>query len=364
MMNIELEMGSIVHGQLPKGCVMCERGSKMVLLVTGKCLFNCFYCPLSEKKQDHQVVYADELLVKGNDDIIFEADSISAEGTGITGGDPLVDVEQTIRFIRHLKDRFGKAHHIHLYTATPDSEKIKKLAEAGLDEIRFHPPPSSWKEFSRTGYPGAIRTALEKGMDAGLEIPVLPDMRTEILALIEAAGKSGARFINLNELEFSETNWRELKARGYEIKDDVSSAARGSEELAREIVGRFQGPMTIHYCSSSFKDGIQLRKRIMRRAENTATPLEVITDDGTFIKGVIESHEPEVLARAISEEFEIPADLIRHDVEKGRIELGAWILEEIARDILEKHECQCFIVEEYPTADRLEVERRPLGEHQ
>jgi len=360
-MNTELEMGSMVHGQLPKGCIMCERGSKMVLLVTGKCLFNCFYCPLSEKKQDRKVVYADELLVKGDDDIIFEANAISAEGTGITGGDPLVDIDQTVRLIRLLKDNFGKEHHIHLYTATPDPEMIKKLAEAGLDEIRFHPPPSSWKDISLTKYPEAIRTALESGMCTGLEIPALPDMKKDMLALIETARKSGAQFINLNELEFSETNWKELKAHGYEIKDDVSSAAKGSEELARSITEKHQGDMTIHYCSSSFKDGIQLRRRIMRRAENTATLLEIITDDGTFIKGVIEVPDPEELVPFLTQEYEIPSDLIRHDMEKERIEIAAWVLEEIALEVMEEHDCQCFIVEEYPTADRLEVERRPLG---
>ncbi len=359
-MKTELENGSMVSGQLPKGCVMCERGSKMVLLVTGQCFFECFYCPLSEKKQDQQVVYADELLVKEDDDIIFEADAISAEGTGITGGDPLVNIEQTLRLIRLLKDKYGKKHHIHLYTATPEPEMIRMLAKAGLDEIRFHPPPSSWNNLARTKYPEAIKTALESGMDAGLEIPTLPDMKVEIIALIETAQESSVQFINLNELEFSETNWRELKARGYEIKDDISSAARGSEELALQIIKDHTGEMTIHYCSSSFKDGIQLRRRIMRRAENTATPLEMISYDGTFIKGVIECPDPEALAEAISEEYDIPLDLIRHDKEKGRVELGAWILEEIAPEIMEEHDCQCFIVEEYPTADRLEVERRPL----
>ncbi len=359
-MNTELEMGSMVHGQLPKGCVMCARGSKMVLLVTGQCFFECFYCPLSEKKQNRPVVYADELLVKDDNDIIFEADAISAEGTGITGGDPLVDIDQTVRLIHLLKNKYGKEHHIHLYTATPDPEKIKKLAEAGLDEIRFHPPPSSWKEFSRTKYPEAIRMSLESGMDAGLEIPALPDMTVEILALISAARESGARFINLNELEFSETNWEELKARGYEIKDDVSSAAKGSEEVARRITREDKDEMIIHYCSSSFKDGIQLRKRIMRRAQNTATPLEIITDDGTFIKGVIECGTPKTFVGKIASDFEIPDDLIRFDEEKDRIEIAAWILEEIADDVTREYGHKCFIVEEYPTADRLEVEKQPL----
>ncbi len=352
----EMDNGSLYKGKLPTGCIMCERGSKMVLLVTGECFFECFYCPLSKEKQGKKVVYADELKAEVDSDLILEAKAIGAEGTGITGGDPMDDIQQTIHFIKLLKDTFGPSHHIHLYTATPDKDKIIQLAEAGLDEIRFHPPPSAWVKFSNTNYPSSIKTAKEHGLQTGLEIPTLPDMMVETTSLVRSAEECDVDFINLNELEFSESNWEELKARGYEIKDDISSAAKGSEEMACKIIRGHEGPMTIHYCSASFKDGIQLRRRILRRAENTATPLEIISDEGTFIKGIILCDDPEEQMKIIASTFEIPEDLIRFDVKKHRIEIAAWILEEIAEVI----DGQCFIIEEYPTADRLEVERRPL----
>lgn len=47
------------------------------------------------------------------------------------------------------------------------------------------------------------------------------------------------------------------------------------------------------------------------------------------------------------------------DKEKERIEVAPWILEEIFEDL----PYDSFIVEEYPTADRLEVEREPLKRH-
>ena len=43
----------------------------------------------------------------------------------------------------------------------------------------------------------------------------------------------------------------------------------------------------VHYCSVSFKDGVQLKNRIKRRAEHIAKPYDVITNDGTLIKGAI-----------------------------------------------------------------------------
>jgi len=49
--------------------------------------------------------------------------------------------------------------------------------------------------------------------------------------------------------------------------------------------------------------------------------------------------------------------MVGWDDEKGRIETSPFILDEIA----DKLSYKCYLVEEYPTADRLEVEREPLN---
>jgi pyruvate formate-lyase activating enzyme-like uncharacterized protein len=54
--------------------------------------------------------------------------------------------------------------------------------------------------------------------------------------------------------------------------------------------------------------------------------------------------------------FDIPKKLVWIDLEKKRLEVAPWILEEIAADL----PYPSSVVEEYPTADRLEVERIPL----
>jgi pyruvate formate-lyase activating enzyme-like uncharacterized protein len=352
-----LPNSSFVQGSLPVSCVMCQHGSKLVLLVTGICGHDCYYCPLSSKKKGHDDTYADEKLVESDADIIFEAKSIGARGTGITGGDPLLVMARTLHHIRLLKKTFGRKHNIHLYTATPDLKKIALLADAGLDEIRFHPPPDSWDSLGTTKYPDALRQARASGMRAGIEIPAIPGLEKSIIRMAREAKKAGAQFINLNELEFSEPNWDALHSRGFKIKDDVSSAAKGSQETAGKIAAALEGALIVHYCSSSFKDATQLRNRLLRRAKIVATGLEIITEDGTFLKGVIETAKPETLVRKLKRDFGIPARLIRHDKEKNRVEIAAWVLEELPAD----YEGQRFIVEEYPTADRLEVERRPIN---
>ncbi len=352
---IILPNGSVTNKPVVRGCKLCEEGAKLVLFVTGICHAGCFYCPLSERKMNHDVIFADEMPVHRDEDILLEARLIEAKGTGITGGDPMEVVDRVVHYIHLLKDNFGKEHHIHLYTASGSKEKIEKLGAAGLDEIRFHPPPLLWKNMYGSIYEKRIDWSIEMGMDVGIEVPVLPDLHDELVSLVKFANDKGV-FVNLNELEYSETNYQALNARGYEPKNDVSSAVKGSEELAYEVVG-MDWDTIVHYCSSSFKDGVQMRRRLMRRAKNVKKDYENITDDATLILGVIEGKNLEEIYRVLREEFEVPENLIAINNERNRVEISPYILEEIASDI----PWNAYEVEEYPSWDRLQVERVKLN---
>jgi pyruvate formate-lyase activating enzyme-like uncharacterized protein len=323
----------------------------MVLLVTGRCSTGCFYCPLSLEKRGKDVTFANERKVASDDEILDEARTIDAHGTGITGGDPVTCLERTVHFIKLLKKEFGPEHHIHLYTSSLDPKAFRALEEAGLDELRLHPPADMWSSMSGTKLAEFKRSTK---MKVGFEVPALPGEKEGLSALIAFAAEAGFDFVNLNELEFSEGNWERLSERSMEVKDDVSSAVKGSEELALELVGKAQR-IPVHYCSSSFKDSVQLRKRIKRRALRVALPSDVITEEGTLLKGVVEGPMNEIVAM-LRDEFEVPPELYRKDEEKKRVEVAPWVLEELFSEL----PYESFLVEEYPTADRLEVEREPL----
>lgn len=392
------EFESRLLGMDPTGCIHCREGGKMVLLVTGLCTCGCYYCPLSEKKMGNDVVYANELQVtKGShhgsekdeasrdqsiaenseeidEMIVDEALSISATGTGITGGDPMLVLDRTLHFIRLLKHRFGAGHHIHLYTASiPTRKQLEILKEAGLDEIRFHlvdvldlyTPRESLDDGSDlddfiTGYLDAIRESLMVGLSAGVEIPVIPDQIELLDWVTRKLETAGCEFLNLNELEFSPTNAEALVRRGFTVRDELSSAALGSKETAYDLldrVARRGSSMAVHFCSSRYKDAGQLRRRLHRRALNVAMPHELITDDDTFLIGVLEpAWDLELFAEELMKTFEIPEDLVHVNKGKNRVEIAPWVLQEIADDIL----VPSFIIEEYPTSDRLEVERENL----
>lgn len=341
-------------GSLPKGCVHCKSGRKLVLFVTGRCYQNCVYCPISIEKRGKDVVWANELMVENDEDVLYEAKMIDAVGAGITGGEPALVVDRVEHYLHILKANFSYFH-THLYTTTHTKETIKRFENAGLDELRFHIPVKYWDNLAKSQYAEAIKFALGTKMTVGIEVPVFPNRAVELRRLLKDGFDLGIEFVNLNELEFSDTNWEGLRRLKIREKGGVSAAAKGSEEVALRMLKEFED-FRVHYCSSAFKDTVQLRNRLLRRAKNVAKEYEVVTEEGTLLRGIIYCEDPLKLKRKLVEEFEIPENLVEVVKGKNIVLTHPGILEEIAKELGEK----AYIVEVYPTEDGLEVERIPL----
>ncbi|MEM0128867.1 MAG: radical SAM protein [Thermoplasmata archaeon] len=359
---VPLPMASGHRGPLSPACTQCAEGRKMVLFVTGLCRFRCFYCPVSPQRNQKDVVYANERLVTGDEDVIAEARAIGAGGTGITGGDPLGAIDRVEHYVRLLKGTFGPDHHIHLYTHEPNPEKLRRLARAGLDEFRLHIPHYLWGSLEGAG--SAYRRVLEEapawGIRRGVEIPVLPDKEAELRRLMRTLEGIGVDFVNLNELEFSETNEEGLHRRGYRLDPRNGWGVHGSRAVAERIVRTAGVRVPLHYCSSRFKDSVQLRQRLRRRAERTAPPFARTTEDGTVLLGVVEAGARANLRRLadrIARNAGLGAGDYRIDFARRRVELAPEVLRRVAPAL----RVPAFAVEEYPTADALEVEREPLN---
>ncbi len=341
---MEKDNSGSFYNYLSEGCRLCYKGAKMVLFVTGLCGKDCFYCPVSNKKLGNDAIFANERLIEKDDDLIEEAISMDALGTGITGGEPLLRLNRVVHYITLLKNRFGDSHHIHLYTASaPSKDVLESLKNAGLDEIRFHPPQNLWTDINRTPYQKSIITAHKLGLSTGIEIPSIPSDFSGILSLLEDIDG----FLNLNELEFSETNADELKKRNCATIDDVSAAVSGSREVAASLQAN-----KLHFCSSPFKDAVQLRERFKRIAKKTARDFDEITDDGTLVYGVIEGEGLKILKEA-----EVTEDM--YSIIDGSIETAWWIAEDLAEEF-KKTGCSISVIERYPMKNGMLVEKTPL----
>lgn len=349
---VRTSANSLLLGRMSKGCRLCIRGAKLVLFVSGLCKRGCYYCPLSEKRRDKDIVYANERPVKSGRDIINEAKLIDALGTGMTGGDPSLRLRRVLRYLRLLKRRFGRHHHVHMYCGgNLSAEQLHRLKRAGLDEIRFH----TWSARQ-------VELALNVGIQAGIEIPAIPSTFRRTTKLLRELDRIRCPIVNLNELEFSDTNLSELRAKGFEIKSDESMAVKGSEKFARKVLewAAKNTRLNIHYCPSALKDNVQLRNRLRRRAKNVAMPHDVITEDGLLVKGVICGLLKDKLAavrRRLIKKYSIPGELILIDREKNRVEMAWHVAEKLAK--LEP-DLKFALIEEYPTYDRLETMFVPL----
>ncbi|MDQ1276375.1 MAG: uncharacterized protein QG610_1952 [Euryarchaeota archaeon] len=325
----------------------------MVLFVTGLCPKSCFYCPLSDERRGKDLVFANERPVKSDENLLKEAELMDAQGTGITGGEPLLKMERVLYYIRLLKSSFGKEHHIHLYTSlAPDRKTLEKLAEACLDEIRLHPPQAVWGKLMQNPYASALQNAKDLGMEVGIEIPSLEGAE-KVAAFAEEMGI----FLNLNELEFSDNNYEALLKNGFSLESDTSCAAAGSCVYAENA---FRACGRVHFCSSTYKDAVQLRKRFQRIAKNTAREFDEITEDGTLNYGIINGGD-QAQAEEILRESEEPDEVF--EVKEGKIEIAWWVLEDLKEGLKEELEpsgTKIFIIERHPFEDGLIVELIPL----
>jgi pyruvate formate-lyase activating enzyme-like uncharacterized protein len=374
-------------GFLPKGCKMCVKGRKLVLFITGICNRKCCYCPISDEKKDKDIIYANEwctdfpggeLRPEDLDIIIEEAQLSGAEGAGITGGDPLLVLDRTVSAILRLKKKFGRKFHIHLYTSLENvtKEKLKLLFDAGLDEIRFHPDienPAVWD-----------RIILAKGFrwDIGVEIPVIPFLEKETFKLLDYLdGKID--FLNLNELELSDSSANKLHEMGCNPKDEESYAVEGSEEMAirlMDYVIEKEYRYTIHYCTVRLKDGVQMARRIKHRSKNAATEQDRVTSEGMLIRGVIylkdltpgfgyrkklKEMNKEDREKTIAELEKAKDDLVlklrikTSDILTDEYKLRLLTSEELVRKHSKEIKVMDYVVavvEEYPTKDALELD--------
>ncbi len=267
-------------GTLPDGCRMCMQGEKSVLFLTGICGRSCFYCPLSEERKESSKMWINEREVKDDSDIIDEIKKCGSKGVGITGGEPLTDIRRFCRYVKLLKKEFGKSFHIHAYTsrATLNKEDIEQIETSGLDALRFH-------VFDMEN----LKLEKRPSFKIAIEIPSIPGKKEMLKKLIKDAD-GVVDYINLNELEFSDTNSEAMTKKGFMLRDEEDFAVAGSRELSVRLLrytAKYTEDISVHACSASTKYDFQYWNRLRKRAKNIKRPWETVTMQGLIRKGVI-----------------------------------------------------------------------------
>ncbi len=266
-------------GTPPPGCRICFSGASIVIFITGKCNDTCYYCPISFDRRGREVVFVDDEPVSSLYDIVEEAYAVRAKGAAITGGDPLLSIDRTIIVIDLLKNEFGDKFHIHLYTSGryADKQVLKALDRIGLDEIRFHPVDERY--LKRIEF--AVK---ETSMSVGIEVPAIPGSLDWLKKLAIFLEQIGGKFMNINELEASESNIEALSKRGFRISDDGISV-KGSYETAMEFIkwaSENIKNINVRFCPALYKDFYQMRNRFVRKAAIIGKAYEKHSLSGTL----------------------------------------------------------------------------------
>ncbi len=374
---------SYLIGKLAEGCKLCVQGRKSVMYITGLCLRRCYYCPLSDDKRYKDVICINEEKIKDTEKgirtLLEEIKISKSKGVGITGGDPLLRLHRTVRYIRLFKKTFGKKFHIHLYTSLNliSAKILKKLYEAGLDEIRFHLDLENKKLWPR------LSMTKKYNWKVGVEIPAIPDKYERIIELVEFI-KDKVDFLNINELEYSDTNSQFLSQRKFYTKNFMSYAIKGSEKTAKKVLRYIEKKnikLNTHYCTAKLKDAVQLQKRIELRSKSIKKEYDQRTADGMLIRGVIylKGLEPgfsykqrlkkanktralkklETTLMKLKAKYNIPGKLMEIDTKLMRILTTPVIASRLKKEI-KKMGCVPCIIEEHPTADNLIVTLQKL----
>ncbi|MFW9823408.1 MAG: radical SAM protein [Candidatus Thorarchaeota archaeon] len=281
---------------IPKGCKLCLKGLKTVFFINGVCQKpdHCsWYCPISSERKEKDSSFANEIMINSKEELLEEINKVEAHGISITGGEPLSEMNynKTIEYIKYIKTQKGKKFHIHLYTngVNFNENMAEELLLAGLDEIRFHPDKEHWM---------SIKIAIDKGLIAGAEIPVIPnrDSIENLKELIIYLDRIKAYFVNLNEFEYCFPNSESLKERGFYLEKGSIASVVNSRQTAFELIKDLGKKISlkIHFCSITAKDYYQLKRRYLRRAKNIRLPFEVITEEGLLVYGQLEGKKEDL----------------------------------------------------------------------
>ena len=282
----------LVYQDLSPGCRLCGEGAWSCLFINNLCNGRCFFCPSAQISKSEPATNG--IPFPNPRDYIDYIQKFNIQGAGISGGEPLLTFDRTLRFVDKIKKTFGQALYLWLYTngLVADQEKLTKLQEAGLDEIRFNLIASDY-DLSK------IKMAVSLIPTVTVEIPAAPDHAERLKRLLHELQDLGVRFLNLHQLRCTPHNARAMIQKGYTLLHGPKATVLESELTALRTIqyaieNRIQLP--INYCSFVYKDGAQTLAYRQRLAALICKPFEDITALGAIRRMSLREH-PAALAK-------------------------------------------------------------------
>lgn len=241
------------HQNISKGCQICGSGKWSCLFITNKCNASCFYCP-ARQDQDEQPS-TQGLNFDNPIDYAEYVKHFGFKGVSFSGGEPLLFFDRTLEYLKAVRKICGSEIYIWMYTngILADPEKLQKLADEGLNEIRF--------DIGATGYK-LDKVKLAKGIIpvVSIEIPAVPEEKNRLLSLLPQMVEAGVHHLNLHQMRLTSYNADKVVKKGYTIINAEKPIVLESELTVLEIIQFAKEQninLGINYCSFHFKNRFQ-----------------------------------------------------------------------------------------------------------
>lgn len=245
-------------GKLPQACRFCAMGRWACIFPVTSCTRRCFFCPteLNDRHRD-RFAYVWKDRMKNEKGLIDHLSALKPATVSFSGGEPMLALKRVLRITGAIRKRFGKAVRVYLYTNGDlvNERNLKKLKEAGLDEMRFN--------LAANGYNiKPVKLAVRYFEDVYVEMPAIPEDEPRVRRLLLKLNRIAVKGVNLHELNVHAENAGRLKARGYEfLLGRQASAVLGSFEM---ILGLFEFAagknlgLNLTSCTNEYKEKVMV----------------------------------------------------------------------------------------------------------
>jgi pyruvate formate-lyase activating enzyme-like uncharacterized protein len=280
--------GTKVHYlDLSPGCRICGEGRWSCLFINSRCNARCFYCPSPQpsigEPLTNTIPFPDP---KDYDDYLH---AFGFRGMSISGGEPLLTFDRTVRFVSNTKRRFGAGMHVWLYTngILVTQDKLRQLREAGLDEIRFDLSANHY-DLEKVQWAASVIETVT------VEVPAVPEDEERLLSSLIPMRQAGIKHLNLHQLRCTPHNVSHLVDRGYTFLHGPKATVLESEltalRILRQAALQSMG-LSVNYCSFVYKDRFQTAAYRKRQAGLLCRPYEAVTPAG-FIRKMTLKGDP------------------------------------------------------------------------
>ncbi|WP_372934630.1 radical SAM protein [Mariniphaga sediminis] len=282
--NMLFKETKFYHHQLSKGCKLCGLGTWSCLFITNKCNADCFYCPSSQKNDE--VPATQSLTFENAESYAGYINFFGFKGVSFSGGEPLLFFDRTLHYLKTIRKMCAPDIYTWMYTngILADSKKFRKLAAAGLNEVRF--------DIGATGYRlEKVKTAKGIVPHITIEIPAVPEEKEKLKQLLPQMIEAGVTNLNLHQLRLTKHNATKMLQRNYTFIPAEQPVVMESELAALEILHfahEKKLEIGINYCSFFFKNRFQQAGFRKQLGKALATPGAVITEKG-FIRELTEN---------------------------------------------------------------------------